>query len=451
MTGNPPDIRVQQLALNHIQADPIQVRREFDQEDLQQLADSIRAHGVIQPIVVQPTPPDSMSQTSIIPFQIIAGERRWRAAHLAGLEFIPAVIREGLSEQDASVLQVLENLQRKDLTLAEVSAGVAKLVTQFGAKKTAEQLSKSAAWVSRHAHIQTLPETVQTLVRDGSVSSAEVAQSLGELIEILGADHWRVKQSLDVAASGNLTRSDMRDTLRYAKEDHERQKRWEQEAQRRQELVDSTDEDDEDGESEASQSVPSDDRREQWAREEAAREARRGKIDQIEKQLDPLLIELYRRACQAIGEEPERDQDTGEVMLPEGGDYQRIDSFHAQLPSSWQEDAVIPERVEDCEIQLSIRLPLPRMQQLVAWLERPQEAQNTSVAEFLKAKIEKSKGAKLKASDLYHAYATYCTDNGRLHDQLPFNSNEFGEAIAKAKIKKVRSNGIRYVDIALRA
>lgn len=116
-----PASLVQDIPLGMIFPDPNQVRREFDEEALQQLAESIREHSVIQPIVVRP-----VDKTGAAPYELIAGERRWRASQLAGKETIPAVIRADLIGQDVSVLQILENLQRQDLSLSETAAGVEK-------------------------------------------------------------------------------------------------------------------------------------------------------------------------------------------------------------------------------------------------------------------------------------------------------------------------------------
>ena len=149
-----PETQVRDIPLKHIQADPIQIRRQFTQEELEWLAASIRECGVIQPIVVQPTPPDADGQMAIIPFQIIAGERRWRASIMAGLESIPAVVREGLTPERAQVLQVIENLQRQDLTLQELCAGESILVDKMGLGEAAKQLGQSKAWVSRHATLR---------------------------------------------------------------------------------------------------------------------------------------------------------------------------------------------------------------------------------------------------------------------------------------------------------
>lgn len=163
------------LPLERVWADPDQPRRTFDEAFLVQLADSIKMQGVIQPIVVRPTSAAEATYT------IISGESRWRASQMAGKDTIPALIRRDLSESDIAVMQILENLQRRDLSLIDTCEGVTRLVREIGLDKTADQLGMSKSWVSRHSTLAELPMDVLDLVKAGQLESIDQAKDLAEL------------------------------------------------------------------------------------------------------------------------------------------------------------------------------------------------------------------------------------------------------------------------------
>lgn len=150
------DATLQQIPIDAIEPSPHNPRRfRKDDAELASLAESIRAKGVLQPILVRPLP-DPMGAGSTA-FELIAGERRWRASKAADRETIPAIVREGLTDQEALELTVLENLQREDLSPLEEAAGVASLLA--GGKPIAEvadQLGKPLSWVARRARLASL-------------------------------------------------------------------------------------------------------------------------------------------------------------------------------------------------------------------------------------------------------------------------------------------------------
>jgi ParB/RepB/Spo0J family partition protein len=166
------------LPLERVWADPDQPRKQFDEAFVAQLAESIKAQGVIQPIVVRPTSAAEATYT------IISGESRWRASQLAGKETIPALIRRDLTDADIAVMQILENLQRRDLTLIETCEGVTRLVREIGFEKATEQLGMSKSWVSRHSTLGELPPEVLALVQRGQVESIEMAKDLAQLVSL---------------------------------------------------------------------------------------------------------------------------------------------------------------------------------------------------------------------------------------------------------------------------
>lgn len=144
---------------------PDQPRRDFPEAALQDLAASLRRKGVIQPLIVRPTnAPDT--------YEIVAGERRWRAAQLAQLHVLPVIIRDF---DDSEVLEVaiIENIQRSDLNAMEEALGFRQLMDRFGhtQEKLAEALSKSRSHIANLLRLLTLPEDVQSLVREGKLSS----------------------------------------------------------------------------------------------------------------------------------------------------------------------------------------------------------------------------------------------------------------------------------------
>ena len=151
------------LRISEIEPNRSQPRKEFDEAALADLADSIREHGVIQPLLVRPLPSGG--------YQLVAGERRWRASRMAGLSEVPVVIRE-LSDHETMELALIENLQRQDLNPIEEAEGYERLMKQFGL--TQEQVSKrvvkSRSAVANALRLLALPTEVRTMVSEGEIS-----------------------------------------------------------------------------------------------------------------------------------------------------------------------------------------------------------------------------------------------------------------------------------------
>jgi ParB family chromosome partitioning protein len=149
---------------------PNQPRKEFEQESIYDLADSIRVQGLLQPILVRPVYNDLPEQT-VDQYEIVAGERRWRAAKLAGLTELPALIKE-LSTAQSLALSLIENLQREDLNPMEEATGLQRLKVDFGLSQDdlAKQLGKSRSAVANSLRLLTLSENAQKNLRDGKIS-----------------------------------------------------------------------------------------------------------------------------------------------------------------------------------------------------------------------------------------------------------------------------------------
>ena len=154
----------QMLPLHKVEPNPDQPRQDFDEEELQQLADSIAVHGVIQPLTVRQLPSGY--------YQIIAGERRWRASRLAGLYEVPAVVMEA-DDKKATELALIENLQRQDLNPVEEALGYQTLMADYGMtqEETAKSVGKSRPAVANALRLLSLCPEVLEMLRAGKLTA----------------------------------------------------------------------------------------------------------------------------------------------------------------------------------------------------------------------------------------------------------------------------------------
>lgn len=165
---------VQQIAIDQIEPNRLQPRAVFDEESLEELADSIRQRGVVQPVLVRPL------NGAAGRYELIAGERRWRAARLAGLTLMPALVRF-VSDEEALELALIENLQREDLNPIEEARAYRQLITQFRLtqEQVAEKVGRSRAAVANAMRLLELPEEVQSWVANGQLSVGHAKAILG--------------------------------------------------------------------------------------------------------------------------------------------------------------------------------------------------------------------------------------------------------------------------------
>ena len=154
----------QQLPIYKVEPNPDQPRQDFDEEELQTLADSISVHGIIQPLTVRELPSGY--------YQIIAGERRWRAARLAGLSDVPVVVIEA-DDKKAMELALIENLQRQDLNPVEEALGYQTLINEYGLtqEEAAQQVGKSRPAVTNALRLLGLCPEVLELLRNGEITA----------------------------------------------------------------------------------------------------------------------------------------------------------------------------------------------------------------------------------------------------------------------------------------
>lgn len=181
VSGEIKDKGILKLPIEAIRRDGAQPRKQFDEARLKELADSIQVQGIIQPVLVRK---DGEG------YLLIAGERRWRAAQLAGLKEIPALVRE-VSESQAFELALVENLQRADLNPIEEAEGYRRLIEEFklSQEQVSQKVGKDRSTVANALRLLGLPDEVKGMVADGSISMGHARALLGvpripEMVEL---------------------------------------------------------------------------------------------------------------------------------------------------------------------------------------------------------------------------------------------------------------------------
>ena len=193
---------VTMMRLSEIEPNPNQPRRDFDPESLSQLAESIATHGLIQPIVVRSTGSGEF-------YEIIAGERRWRASKMAGLTEVPVIIME-LDDQKAEHVAIIENVQREDLNAIEEAAAYRSLIEDYGMtqEELSRQIGKSRPAVANILRLLELPDEVMALVKEGALSAGHARTLLGlkNSTRIIGAANTVVAKNLSVRETEALVK-----------------------------------------------------------------------------------------------------------------------------------------------------------------------------------------------------------------------------------------------------
>lgn len=165
---------VREVPIEYLRANPFQPRHTFRPEDLEDLANSIREKGILQPIVVRPVANEANS------FEIVAGERRWRAAQAAQLHQVPVIVKE-LSDAESLEIAIIENVQRADLNAVEEAAGYERLMQQFDytQDKLSKLIGKSRSHVANTLRLLSLPEGVRSLIEEGKLSAGQARPLIG--------------------------------------------------------------------------------------------------------------------------------------------------------------------------------------------------------------------------------------------------------------------------------
>jgi ParB family transcriptional regulator, chromosome partitioning protein len=201
-TAATPSDGVRMLPVGAMTPGPFQPRQTFNDEALEGLAASIREKGVLEPVLVRPTPGQEDS------YQIIAGERRWRAAQRAQQHEIPVIVR-GFSDIDAMEIALIENLHREDLSALEEAEAYRRLIDDYGhtQERLAQAISKSRSHVANTLRLLGLPDTVKARIRDGALSAGHAralltAEDPEGLAEEVVAKGLNVRQTEKLAQRG---------------------------------------------------------------------------------------------------------------------------------------------------------------------------------------------------------------------------------------------------------
>lgn len=195
LSSSPSPISIQHLQISLLEPSPFQPRRDMDEAALDELADSLKVRGILQPLLVRPHPVNAEH------YQIIAGERRWRAAQKAELHEVPVLIRS-LSDAEAMAAGLVENLQRQDLNPMEESEGYRRLIDEFGLtqEELASAVGKSRPHITNMLRLLGLPPDVLNYVRTGALSAGHARAILthpkpAEAARMIMVNHYSVRQA----------------------------------------------------------------------------------------------------------------------------------------------------------------------------------------------------------------------------------------------------------------
>lgn len=191
-----------QLPIEFVHPGRYQPRRKFDEEAIQGLVESIRDKGILQPLLVRRDPETANS------YELIAGERRWRAAQIAGLHEVPVIIRD-LSDREALEIALIENIQRQDLTPLEEAEGFRRLMEEFDhtQEDLARAVGKSRSHVANMMRLLALPDPVKGMVQDGALTAGH-ARALLTSADPVSVAREVVKRGLNVRQTEDLMRGD---------------------------------------------------------------------------------------------------------------------------------------------------------------------------------------------------------------------------------------------------
>ncbi|MDQ8935379.1 ParB/RepB/Spo0J family partition protein [Acinetobacter rudis] len=206
--------QLQQIAVGQLKRGTYQPRRFIHEQDLQELAASIKKHGVMQPIVIRPV--DDTEH----PYEIIAGERRWRAAQIAGLTEVPAIVRD-LTDQVAIALALIENIQRQDLNPIDQALALQRFHEEFGLshQEIADTVGKARTTISNLLRLLSLTEEVKTLMQEGQIDMGHArailtikSQDQIKIAHIVVEKGLSVRQTEQLVREWNTPKNDQQKT-----------------------------------------------------------------------------------------------------------------------------------------------------------------------------------------------------------------------------------------------
>ncbi len=200
----PPEGEQRMIPVELLKGGRFNPRKTFREDELTELADSIRVKGLVQPILARPERDGGQG------YEIVAGERRWRAAQKAGLHTVPVIVRE-LDDREVLELAIIENVQRSDLNAIEEAAGYRDLVERFGysQEQLAEIIGKSRSHLANTMRLLKLPETVQAMVESGKLSAGHARALIGRddaavLAEKIVAEDLNVREVEALVQAGEI-------------------------------------------------------------------------------------------------------------------------------------------------------------------------------------------------------------------------------------------------------
>lgn len=202
-TNNYDQEMISEVPISEIVPRKEQPRKVFDQESLRELSDSIREHGVLQPLLVR---------TKNKKYEIIAGERRWRAAQQAGLKTLPVLIKD-IDDEEAAEFSLIENIQRDDLTVLEEAQAYRNMIDNFSytQEKLASRVGKSRAHIANTIRILKLPAEILDYIEQGKISAGHARAILG-----LSTEQEQIRAGRDIIA-GNMTVREIEKTVKNKK------------------------------------------------------------------------------------------------------------------------------------------------------------------------------------------------------------------------------------------
>ncbi len=202
LLGNGTEEGVRTVPIESLEPSPLQPRRDFGEEELAQLADSLRRHGLLQPLLVRP------SRGAGGGFEIVAGERRWRAAQKAGIFELPVVVRE-LEDREVVQLALVENLQREDLDPLEEAEAYRRLIEEFGhtQEEVAQAVGRSRSHVANTLRLLALPDVIRGMLRAGRISAGH-ARALLAASDPAALARMVVDRGLNVRRTEELARAE---------------------------------------------------------------------------------------------------------------------------------------------------------------------------------------------------------------------------------------------------
>lgn len=476
---------LENVQLSLLNADPNQPRKHFDQESLNELAASIKSEGMVQPIVAVP---DGQGKLTIF-----AGERRYRASKIAGLKEVPVIVRPDLVGKDPMALQIVENLQREDLTLAELAAGVTSLCKTRKQEEVAELLGKSKTWVSRRCGLLELNEKVTKLVLDGKIEDVEIARGVAEIVE-LDSEGYGEETLERLNETGHWAEPLSRDEVRGRLESAKRQKKQQEEAKKYEAK-------------EAAKAAKAAERGEEYKpappnESDWQREARlsREKFAEILPAMNAFARDSRKaiiEALEARGVKPGEDfqltigkqADSNQNTKKAASGHYTIELYGSTNDAGRVLEALDPEEQVEVRVSLTVEelrklnsfLTGPESQQPVAVRflkmtgkalaeaaatirKAPEPKSYTVIANdarpvapaggvsytperFLRERLVMAEGGELKAAVAYAAYAKAC----KAAKAEPFNLSNFGNELNQLGVKsKRKKTGVHYLGLALK-